>query len=455
MRKLAFCFCLTALCSFTALAQTRGQLSKNFLKGKHIIHTHPDPSAFKVKGNIPAPHGFPAGVDTITNFTGHFQAQGIYPISATAGVNHNIWEYSMVGNPPDQGGTTVINAPVIPVTVDMRNPDGSPAFVTTTTQNCSTCTPAQLGQNIRLISRPDPFSSLFMNGPQFQNADYTSSPVPTQIMDAEQRAEFGNHARQDWHTLLSANQGAGQTMVLTQTASPAPPAYFFALNGDGTCCAFVLVSDPVFGSQLFPPSTPDLTTVIGAAEVQGEITTKDISTFLFPNTYLFENNDPNQCCVLGFHSFDFELGIPSNGNRLRFYIMNYSSWTSPGLFDNPATCAPDNCFEDVTAVSHELAETFNDPFVAFDGIHNVTPFWLNPAGQCQDVMEDGDVIEDLPNPTVPITLNGFTYHPQTVALLPWFEFQGNSSAINGAYSYPNETALTALSAPQPLNCGGQ
>lgn len=152
MRKLAFCFCLTALCSFTALAQTRGQLSKNFLKGKHIIHTHPNPSAFKGKGNIPAPHGFPAGVDTITNFTGHFQAQGIYPIRATAGINHNVWEYSMVGNPPDRGGTTVINAPVIPVTVDMRNPDGSPAFVTTTAQNCPTCTPAQLGQNIRLIA---------------------------------------------------------------------------------------------------------------------------------------------------------------------------------------------------------------------------------------------------------------------------------------------------------------
>ena len=135
--------------------------------------------------------------------------------------------------------------------------------------------------------------------------------------------------------------------------------------------------------------------------------------------------------------------------------MNYASWITPGLFDNPANCAPDNCFEDVTAHSHEVAEIFNDPFVAFDGIHNVTPFWLNPAGQCQDVMEDGDVIEDLNNPTVPITMNGFTYHPQTVALLPWFEFQANSSAIHNAYSYPNETALTALSAPQPLNCNGQ
>jgi hypothetical protein len=135
--------------------------------------------------------------------------------------------------------------------------------------------------------------------------------------------------------------------------------------------------------------------------------------------------------------------------------MNYSSWISPGIFASP-TCAvddPENCFQDVTAHSHEIAETFNDPFVGFDNIHNITPFWLNPAGQCQDLMEDGDVIEDLSNSTYPVSIGGTSYHPQTEALLPWFEFQGNSQAMDNAYSYPNETALTALSAPQPLNCG--
>lgn len=103
----------------------------------------------------------------------------------------------------------------------------------------------------------------------------------------------------------------------------------------------------------------------------------------------------------------------------------------------------------------EIAETFNDPFIAFDGIHNITPFWLNPASQCQDILEVGDVIEDLPHPTFPVTIGGFTYHPQTEALLPWFEFQSPSSAINGDYSYPGETVLTALSTPEPFNCGGR
>jgi hypothetical protein len=70
-------------------------------------------------------------------------------------------------------------------------------------------------------------------------------------------------------------------------------------------------------------------------------------------------------------------------------------------------------------------------------------------------MEGGDVVEDLPNPLFPITLNGLVYHPQTIALLPWFEFTGNSFAIDGAYSYPNESVITALSSTQPLNCGLQ
>jgi hypothetical protein len=124
--------------------------------------------------------------------------------------------------------------------------------------------------------------------------------------------------------------------------------------------------------------------------------------------------------------------------------MNYSSWISPGLFKGGV--------QDVTALSHEMAETFNDPFVGFDGVHNVTPWWKSD-GQCQDLMEVGDVIEGLPaNVTFPIRSSGVTYHPQNVALLQWFEFQSPSTAFQGAYSYPNTQTLTALSAPQKAGC---
>jgi hypothetical protein len=418
MKKFAFCFLSLAIFSLSAFAAEDDQLPANFLGAKHSLHTN-HAGGLHGKGNIPTPHGFPVGVDTLVNFTGHYEAQGVY----FDGTAHHIWEYSMVGNPPAHGGTTVINAPVVPVIVDLRNYDGSPRFV----------------NGKRLISMPAPFLQPFMDGPVFGTAHYSSSPVDTQITDAEQRATFGNKARSDWHTLLAPSIKTTRTMVLLRGT------YRFALNADGTCCAFILVDEGTFGSELFPPAKPDNSTIIGAAEVAGEMTTKDISTFMFPNTYLYQNGDPNQCCVLGYHTFDIEAGDAANHNQPRFYVMNYSSWITPGLF-GPA-------FEDVTAFSHEMAEIFNDPFVAYDGLHNVTPFTQNPRGDCQDVLEVGDVIEDLPNSTYPVTIGGYTYHPQTIALLPWFAFEKNSTAINNAYSYPDETVLTSLSTPQPLNCG--
>jgi len=57
------------------------------------------------------------------------------------------------------------------------------------------------------------------------------------------------------------------------------------------------------------------------------ITTKDMSTFLFPNVFVFFG-DTTQCCVLGFHTYFFE---PRSDPEMR-WVLNYSSWISPGLF---------------------------------------------------------------------------------------------------------------------------
>ena len=207
---------------------------------------------------------------------------------------------------------------------------------------------------------------------------------------------------------------------------------------------FVLIDESTFVNALFPPTYPvDRSTVIGAAELAGDMTTSDLATLLFPNAFLYSNGNPNQCCTLGFHSFDFEPGTLSNGNRQRFYVVAYASWISPGIFGGGV--------EDITALSHEITETINDPFVSFDGVHNITPWWFS-GGNCQDNLEVADVIEGLPNATYPITLHGYTYHPQNVALLPWFEFRSPSTALHGAYSYPDQTVLTALSLPEKAGC---
>ncbi|MFI5274824.1 MAG: hypothetical protein ACHQ4H_17475 [Ktedonobacterales bacterium] len=354
-----------------------------------------------------------AGLDTITNFCGQYTVAGV----DSHGAANSTWFYNMVGNAPQQTGpgTTTFDAPIIPVAIQLLNADGT----------------------VALTYDPLQFVRPVLNSPVFSTTKYSSGPKPTQFTDALQRAEFFNQAKNSWHTMLDPRVKTERTMKI-----PAG-SYQFALNADGSCCLFVLVDSGVFQNLLFPPNFPvDNTTVIGAAELAGDITTKDISTFLFPNTFLYIG-DPSNCCIIGFHSFDFEPGVPSNGGLPRAYVVQYASWISPGIFGGG--------FEDITALSHEMSETFNDPFVTQFNNLDVTPWWLS-GGNCQNDLETGDVVEGLANPTVAITTHGYTYHPQTEAMLQWFESSGTSNAIDGAYSYPNESVLTTSNISQNLNC---
>lgn len=415
------------------------KVDASFLQGKHPMHAHSP-----VAPNSTAPgainraalqtllksakmgSGLP-GIDSVVNFTGQFSASPNLDANGNPLPNAT-FSYAMVGNNPGRG-TTLINAPIIPVTVELLDANGNLAFDSTS--------------GAPLISSPQDKMRLVEHSPVFDNALFTSSRRETQYTDAVFRAQFANDINESWHTLLDGDAKRGETMKVPLGA------YLYSLNADGSCCRFILLDAGTFSALLFPPTFPvDNTTIIGAAELSGAMTTKTIATFLFPDTYLFEGGDPNNCCVLGFHTFDQEPGTKHNGNLPRVYVTIYASWISPGLFNGG--------FEDVTALSHEMAETFNDPFVVFDGIHNASPWWLAGAPgnqQCQNDIEVGDVIEVLPDAVFPIAMpNGQLYHPQNVALLQWFEFQSPSSALDGAYSYPDPAALPALSAPQKVNC---
>jgi hypothetical protein len=403
-----------------ALSQTTDddQLPSTFLSSASALSAHgPSIGAGGVLGG--RSNGSVLGIDSLINFSSYFYDPDFNTGQFT-------WQYTMIGRSPFNSGeggdddgrkkTTIIGAPIVPVIMDLRNADGTPRFVN--------------GQ--RLVSSPAQFIQPVLNSPVFSNSSYSSSFAPTQFTDAVQRAEFFNKADPAWHTLLRPRVAPARTMVLLRGT------YAFALNADGSCCAFILVNEANFINALFPPTATDTTTVMGAAENAGDITTKDMSSFLFPNVFLFVNNTAN-CCILGFHTYDVEPGGPLNGFREKRFVMDYSSWISPGLF-GPS-------FVDVTALSHELSEAFNDPFV-----NNATPWWLAPNGNCQNNLETGDVIEGLADATIPITTNGVTYHPQNEALIQWFANVTPSNAINGAYSYPDTGVLTSANAPQKPGC---
>lgn len=368
-------------------------------------------------------NGSVLGLDTIPNWSSYFYDPGF----DSFGNLQFTWQYTMVGHSPLQssdgsdddwtGKTTKIGAPLIAVNVDLRNADGSPRFV----------------NGKRLFQDATKFVAPVLSSPIFSKTSYSSSDDPTQFADAVSRAEFFHKASDDWHTLLKPRVGTTRTMVLLRGT------YQFALNADGSCCAFILVNENAFVGALFPSTATDTSTVMGAAENSGDIRTRDISSFLFNNVFLFSGT-PSNCCVIGFHSYDVEPGDASNQWKERRYVMDYASWVSPGLFSDPT-------FSDVVALSHEMAETFNDPFV-----NNGTPWYLAPNGLCQNNLETGDAIEGLPNAQFAISLNGTNWHVQNEALLQWFAGVSPSSAIHHAYSYPDTTVLTSPAVATTVNC---
>lgn len=392
----------------TAVPHGGGRVPPKGPQGNTRGHNHPG------GGSI---DGVP-DVDSLPNFVDSFSAPGF----DTDGHPQSTWPYEMVGASPDRGITTLISAPIIPVVLDLLLPDGS-VFVS-----------FDGSKDLQAV----------LTSPVF--LPFSASGGFTQFTDGMMRAQFWSrihHGAADngYHTILVPEPKRARHMrvpFLTQKGTRA----WFVFADDGGNPVLAAVNQDAFVLQLFPTTVPvDATTLIGAAELSGDMTTRDLTTLLFDNVALFDGTVDN-CCVLGFHTYDVEPGDKRNGNRERRFVLEFASVLSPGVFAFG--------FEDVATLSHEVAETFADPFV-----DNVTPWWLSVdpilgSAMCQNVLETGDVIEVLASlPIHPVQMNNFTYHLQNEALLPWFASESPSSAARRAYSFPDETTLLSLS-PGPL-----
>ena len=409
----------------------RGFVPKSFFAGATVRRPADLTHNRHRQGNSGASFASPLPpFDSLVHWSDSFTADGFDP----NGNPQSIWNYTMIGNAPETNRPSAIRAPIIPVTVQLLGPDG----------NVITLPNGQLARDVFGPALVD----ATVHSPIFEPFTYTSGTG--QFTDQLQRASFWNRFVHfgpfddeiGWHTTLLPAVQRGRVMSLPFGS------WLASLNDDGSCCSFIEIDADVFTGLLFPPSGP-LTnaTVIGAAELAGDMTTTDLTALLFHNVALFTGGDPNGgCCILGFHEYDSEPGDHKNGNREKRYVMAFASFVDPGLFLFGTS--------DILPLSHELSEAFNDPFV-----DNVVPWWLSQDpvlgfAQCQDVLETGDVIEVLDSlgQSFSATHHGRTYHVQNEAMFPWFAEEQHSSAHLGAYSFPDETVLTSLT-PQPRRTG--
>jgi hypothetical protein len=138
MRKRCTHVCLAILLVLStmtaALAQTsieKAKVPRDFLK-----RVNPKASSSKEKFaaigwskkktlglNTAAGVGIP-GVDSLLNWSDQFTAPGF----DFNGNPQSVWPYTMVGLPPASGRSVTINAPIVPVTLDLLAADGSVAI---------------------------------------------------------------------------------------------------------------------------------------------------------------------------------------------------------------------------------------------------------------------------------------------------------------------------------------
>ncbi|HKS71269.1 MAG TPA: hypothetical protein VJQ45_12670 [Ktedonobacterales bacterium] len=246
-----------------------------------------------------------------------------------------------------------------------------------------------------------------LDSPVFQTATYPDGVGTVQFGDAIQRATFDKTGTNGYHVLL----GTPKVLPEVTITVPANLADVHSISARVDYGWFSNTIHQLINSLHISPAT--------------------LPIFVTYNTLLYQNNNRADCCVVGYHGATTSL----NGNgaqQVQTYI--YEAFVSPGIFFNPS-------FVDALALSHEVSEWENDPFV-----NNLVPPWLSLGTPpfCQGNLETGDVIEQLYNAAFLVPLNGVTFHMQTEALLPWFERQSPSTAVAGAYSYPNTAIATTF-----------
>jgi hypothetical protein len=194
-----------------------------------------------------------------------------------------------------------------------------------------------------------------------------------------------------------------------------------------------------------------------SAKINNLETTADpthLPLYLTDDVLLYLSNDPGNCCVIGYHgtgAAGLKKGYGKNQGNGVVQTFAWASYVRPGVYSRP-NGGTDWALQDIHAISHEIAEWADDPFV-----NNYVDPWLTPTAPqygCTPVLETGDPVVGIgfamgtnafaqgPNPNGTQSADGY-YHPEDEVLLPWFMrlpsnatgTEPNQSGVGGRYSF--------------------
>ena len=234
--------------------------------------------------------------------------------------------------------------------------------------------------------------------------------VPLQLEDATMRAQFNK-------------TGAGSPYHLKLHPTVTAPVTINVPRNQGT---LIVSGRGVVGADI------DIgwwSSQIKSLETKADPT--HLPIYLTNQVFLYESNDPTQCCVIGYHGTNpVGLGGGSGNSNGSAPVQTFAwaSYVQPGFYSR-ANGGTDWALQDIHALSHELAEWADDPFV-----NNLVQPWLTPTAPqygCTNILETGDPVVAIgfsmgsntyfqnPNLDGSASYDG-TFHPEDEVFLPWF-----------------------------------
>lgn len=312
--------------------------------------------------------------------------------------------YNMVGVDPSTNGSSTIEVDITPVIVNI----GGRTFD---------------GRNVVQAT---------LDSPQFATNDYGSTPFATagapniprgpggvlsqtqagqqlQLQDATMRSQF-NKGGSGYHLLLHPNILPAVTLNV--------PSGSGVLLQSGRGVVFADVNVNWWG--------PQIQNLMQSADPT------HLPLYLTSDVLLYSGNNIANCCIIGFHGASEVLGHgtgAANGKgKQPVQTFAWASYMSAGIYARP-NGGTAWALQDIHALSHEIAEWGDDPFV-----NNKVEPWLTPTAPqygCTSVLETGDPVVGIgfamgtntfqqgPNPNGTQSADGY-YHPEDEAILPWF-----------------------------------
>jgi len=331
--------------------------------------------------------------------------------------------YNMVGSDPNtcsgSGCSTTITADITPINVVVAGQTfsgeqvvgptlASPVFTTNDYGSTPAATAAGSCGTQTTGSCPNPVEG---QGGTLSQGD---AGVPLQLEDATMRAQFDKTGTSSYHLILHPVVHPAVTIVV-----PGNKGYILQ-SGRGVLFADVNI-------EWWATRIQNLNTALSYNDPThlAIYLTQDVVNFIGPN-------NPGNCCVIGFHGAGEVPGnnagsINGQGNQA-IQTYAWASYTTPGFFARP-NGGRDWALQDIHALSHEISEWADDPF-----INNYVEPWLTPTAPqygCTNILETGDPVVAIgfamgtntydqgPNPNGTQSADGY-YHPEDEVFLPWF-----------------------------------